>query len=126
MAFQLRDDMLGIWAASSQSGKAPAGDLRRKKMSLPVIQALETASPDDRSALQSIYLSGGEATDDEIQMALAVLERTKSREQSSAMARTYGERARAIFGSIASLRDDPTAAQRDLGVLLEFVMDGAR
>ncbi len=50
IAFQLRDDLLGIWEAE-RLGKRTAGDLRRKKMSLPVIHALETADRADRRTL---------------------------------------------------------------------------
>ncbi|MGQ9571576.1 MAG: polyprenyl synthetase family protein [Dehalococcoidia bacterium] len=40
MAFQMRDDMLGIWGKEEVSGKPIAADVRRRKKSLPVVYAL--------------------------------------------------------------------------------------
>src|SRR6185437_4776037 len=53
LVFQIRDDLLGIWQAQ-ELGKSAAGDVRRKKMSLPVIHALEHADQRDRAALTRI------------------------------------------------------------------------
>ena len=75
IAFQLRDDLLGIWASSSESGKTAAGDLRRKKMSLPVIQALATATEAEREQVLSIYHAPAEPNDAQIALLLDILER---------------------------------------------------
>lgn len=42
MAFQVRDDMLGIWGAETRTGKRPAADIRRRKKSLPIVYALNS------------------------------------------------------------------------------------
>lgn len=78
LAFQIRDDVLGIWQAQ-ELGKSAAGDIRRKKMTLPVIHALEHASDNDRAALKAIYSATGPATAEQIAQALAILERSGSR-----------------------------------------------
>jgi geranylgeranyl diphosphate synthase type I len=78
IAFQLRDDLLGIWEAE-QLGKTVAGDLRRKKMSLPVIHALQTADADERLRLQALMTSAPPLGDDDIGEALAILNRTGAR-----------------------------------------------
>jgi geranylgeranyl diphosphate synthase type I len=78
LAFQIRDDVLGIWQAKEQ-GKSAAGDLRRKKMSLPVIHAFDHASGDDRAALKAIYATPGPANAEQITQALDILERSGSR-----------------------------------------------
>src|SRR6266496_4181954 len=43
IAFQVRDDLLGVWATTAELGKTPAGDVYRRKKSLPVLHALEHA-----------------------------------------------------------------------------------
>ena len=43
IAFQVRDDLLGVWASTEELGKTPAGDIYRRKKSLPVLHALENA-----------------------------------------------------------------------------------
>lgn len=55
IAFQVRDDMLGVWASSEESGKTPAGDILRRKKSLPILHALEHAGPADQEVLHQIY-----------------------------------------------------------------------
>ena len=42
LAFQLNDDLLGIWGAEQATGKAPS-DVVHKKKTLPVIYAFEHA-----------------------------------------------------------------------------------
>lgn len=78
LAFQLRDDVLGIWSAK-ELGKSEAGDVRRKKMTLPIIHALERASRVDRDALAVIYAERGPATDEQVIRALEILERSGAR-----------------------------------------------
>src|SRR3984957_9025404 len=40
LAFQLTDDLLGIWGAPEMTGKPVRADLRARKKSLPVVAAL--------------------------------------------------------------------------------------
>jgi geranylgeranyl diphosphate synthase type I len=54
MGFQVRDDLLGIWGESQETGKAAADDVRRRKQSLPVLilrERLRTAERDELSQL---------------------------------------------------------------------------
>jgi geranylgeranyl diphosphate synthase type I len=53
-AFQIRDDMLGIWGTEEVTGKAIAADVRRKKKSLPIVYALTTTG-DARDELLRLY-----------------------------------------------------------------------
>lgn len=46
LAFQCRDDYLGIWGEPALTGKPVASDLIQGKRSLPVVHALETAPAD--------------------------------------------------------------------------------
>ena len=43
LAFQIRDDMLGIWGAQETTGKPAADDIRRRKQSLPLVALDERA-----------------------------------------------------------------------------------
>ena len=44
MAFQLVDDMLGIWGETGTTGKPVAADLAARKRSAPVVAALSSGS----------------------------------------------------------------------------------
>lgn len=55
LAFQIRDDMLGIWATQDVTGKPAADDIRRRKQSLPIIALDESAAPSTRAELRRLY-----------------------------------------------------------------------
>ncbi|MFV9503640.1 MAG: polyprenyl synthetase family protein [Oscillochloridaceae bacterium umkhey_bin13] len=55
LAFQIEDDLLGIWGAPEVTGKPPAADLYRRKVSLPVVHAL--AHSPARARLAELYAS---------------------------------------------------------------------
>ena len=121
MGFQLRDDMLGIWSAVAL-GKSAGGDLRQKKMSLPVIAALEHGSPADQRTLTTIYDEPGPASDAQISTLLAILERTQARERTRTMLRKQCDEARTLLDSICGATTLTTSdACAALGVLLDFV-----
>ncbi len=84
LAFQIGDDLLGIWGTPDETGKAVAADLRRRKKSLPVIYALQHSSPDDKAVLAALYQRSESAplSEAEVAAALSVLERTRAQEQS--------------------------------------------
>jgi geranylgeranyl diphosphate synthase, type I len=125
LVFQLRDDLLGIWARQEELGKTPAGDLRRKKMSLPVIHALEHAGEDDAQALWSIYAEHGPATDQQIAQALAILLRTGARERVRGGIREQGALARAALAQAAGSAPEAQEVRDLLAALLDFVLAAA-
>jgi geranylgeranyl diphosphate synthase type I len=55
VAFQVRDDMLGVWGAEERTGKPAASDIRRRKKSLPAVYALTRAGVGEREELGRIY-----------------------------------------------------------------------
>lgn len=126
VAFQLRDDLLGIWSAD-KLGKTPAGDLRRKKMTLPVLHALETAAAADREALEAIYAASGPASEAQIEVALEMLERGGARERVRTALRDAAATARAALDAAAGdARDAAASDARDqLATLLAYVVAAA-
>ena len=55
LAFQIRDDVLGIWGDEDSTGKAVGNDIRRKKKSFPIVYGLEVARGASRQTLVSAY-----------------------------------------------------------------------
>ena len=119
IGFQLRDDMLGIWSAQAL-GKSEAGDLRHKKMSLPVISVLEDAAPADRRTLIDIYSQPGPASETQIATLLEILERSGARERTRTMLREQCDQARALLDS-ACANTSAADACAALAVILDFV-----
>jgi geranylgeranyl diphosphate synthase type I len=67
LAFQLIDDLLGIWGAPQTTGKPVGADLRARKKSLPVVAAM-TSGTSAGDQLRRIYESGGLSADSDDQI----------------------------------------------------------
>src|SRR5579871_1237403 len=65
LAFQLTDDLLGIWGAPEVTGKPVRADLRARKKSLPVVAALTSGTP-AATELAGILASEAELTEEEL------------------------------------------------------------
>ncbi len=91
LAFQLNDDLLGIWGDEQATGKAPS-DIAKRKKTLPIIYALEHAGPEDQEALAAI-VKRTEPTAADIASARAILERTGARDYTRQRARSYRDEA---------------------------------
>jgi geranylgeranyl diphosphate synthase, type I len=79
LAFQLVDDLLGIWGDPATTGKPVSNDLRCRKKSLPVVVASTSATPagDELSAL---YQQQEELSDAELARAASLIEEAGGRD----------------------------------------------
>jgi len=91
LAFQLNDDLLGIWGQEQATGKEPT-DLAKHKKTLPVIYAFEHAGAVDRSRLESLYRAA-DPTVDEVSEVVSILERVGARDYTRDEARRYRDEA---------------------------------
>jgi octaprenyl-diphosphate synthase len=55
MAFQVTDDLLDYTAEQSVTGKPSGHDLRERKMTLPLIAALRSLGPEQRSQVEALF-----------------------------------------------------------------------
>jgi geranylgeranyl diphosphate synthase type I len=55
VGFQLRDDVLGIWGTTAETGKSEADDIRRRKKSYPILLLHDLATAQDRATLDHLY-----------------------------------------------------------------------
>lgn len=92
LAFQMRDDILGIWGNPEETGKPLANDIRRRKKTLPIVYALENAGSRSRDELISIYRHevNDEAT---VAMVLGILEEVSARKGAQAMVEQHSQEA---------------------------------
>lgn len=97
LAFQIRDDYLGIWGDPSQTGKSAATDVASKKKSLPILYAMIDAGEPDRCRLREIMLSPEACADGEIAEVLGILDRC------GAAAYTASEVSRISSGALEAL-----------------------
>lgn len=116
LAFQIRDDILGIWAPQSVTGKPMADDLRRRKQSLPVIALDERATPEDRAELRRLY---GEPPDEAAVAAIvALLDRYEVQDYCQHWVDRYHHEARATLDRLDT-RVATTADLREFIAVLE-------
>jgi geranylgeranyl diphosphate synthase type I len=118
VAFQVRDDMLGVWGAENRTGKLPAADIRNRKKSLPVVYALARAEGATAAELRRIY-SQAALSDADVSIVLGALESARAPAYCRAVAEERRERALEEMAG-AELRPDAAAELRQVaGFLLE-------
>ena len=93
IAFQIRDDVLGVVGEQEKFGKPVGSDLREGKCTLMVIHALAHASPEDAALLKRV-LKNPEAEENELRAAIEVLKRTGSIEHANEKAQSLAREAK--------------------------------
>ncbi len=91
LAFQLNDDLLGIWGDEQTTGKEPT-DVARRKKTLPVIYAVEHAGTEDRTRLIELYADHAPSAE-AVAEIVAILERTGAKDYTRTQARLHRDRA---------------------------------
>ncbi|MCK9494908.1 MAG: polyprenyl synthetase family protein [Dehalococcoidia bacterium] len=98
LAFQMVDDVLGIWGDPAVTGKPVGDDLSSRKMTYPIIMALE--SEDESGALLREAYAAAPSSDDRIEAMGRWVEATGARAATEARAREELQRAMdALTGS---------------------------
>ncbi|MFH9733170.1 family 2 encapsulin nanocompartment cargo protein polyprenyl transferase [Streptomyces sp. NPDC017260] len=116
LAFQLIDDVIGIWGDPRRTGKPAGADLAARKKSLPVVAALTSGTP-AAAGLAELYATPYDEGKEDLERTALAVERAGGRDWAQAqaadrMARAMQELARAV--------PDPEAAG-GLLALAEFV-----
>jgi len=124
IAFQVRDDLLGVWAATAASGKTEAGDIFRRKKSLPVLHALEHANAEDQSYLREVYRQEAPVSSEQAKHVLAIF----ARAETQAYCRAFlAEQCRLAHTALVSVPRAGTAistrALQDMEMLVRFVQE---
>ena len=100
VAFQVRDDYLGVWGDPAATGKAVGADIRRKKKSLPAVYLFDNALPSDRAWLEETYRAG-EIAGDRLEGVMALLDRLGASAYVRRVAEEQAEEAVAAVGALA-------------------------
>jgi geranylgeranyl diphosphate synthase type I len=117
LAFQLNDDLLGIWGEERATGKEPT-DVARHKKTLPVLYAFEHATPDDRARLAALSALP-DPTDDEVTEIVEILERSGGREYTRAQAHRYRDEALGELDALGVVA--PEAREKLRGIILSVI-----
>ncbi|GAA1645940.1 family 2 encapsulin nanocompartment cargo protein polyprenyl transferase [Nonomuraea maheshkhaliensis] len=95
VAFQIVDDMLGIWGDPRVTGKPIYSDLRRDKKTLPVLAALADGGSAAREL--SALLAAGATDEESVRHAAHLVEEAGGREKAQALADRYVESALGVI-----------------------------
>ncbi|HEX5167259.1 MAG TPA: polyprenyl synthetase family protein [Thermomicrobiales bacterium] len=114
VGFQLRDDILGVWGETGDTGKAEADDIRRRKKSLPILLLRERATGPELATLDGIY-EHDDVTDDEIQSVLELMRFHEVEFDVQTQVRAWHDRARDLLSSAIA----PSPAADELFALVE-------
>lgn len=103
-AFQIEDDLLGIWGDPRVTGKPAGNDIINRKKSLPVAYGLERSE-----RLRNLYA----ATDIDVAAVVAELDRCGARRYSEALAAQHHQRALSALDA-ATYDNEATSILREL------------
>lgn len=123
LAFQMADDVKGTFWAATATGKPQAGDVRKRKKTLPVVWALTHAGAPERDRLREIYAPAAPPAEgrsphptesrpmpeNQVEEVLGILERCGARRYSEEAARDQRDRA---LRNVEALPIPPQARQR--------------
>jgi geranylgeranyl diphosphate synthase type I len=118
LAFQIRDDILGVWGAPEVTGKPVGADIRRRKKCLPVVYALAAAKDKAKEELLSLYAQNS-LSDGDVARVLEIIEASGARDYCQGMAE---ERIGEVLAELRSTAISP-AAYRDFDELAAFLLE---
>lgn len=118
LAFQIRDDMLGIWGAQETTGKPAAADIRRRKQSLPLVALDERTRAGDRAELRRLYAGDPPLAEEAVAAVQALLDRYAIAAYCQSRVDAYHDQARVALDQLAA-RGQAVGALRDFLTLLE-------
>ncbi len=123
LAFQMADDVKGSFWTSADSGKAEAGDIRKRKKTLPIVWALQNANEADQARLREIYspdatVAGEPMPQHEVDEVLEIMERVGARQHTEGQARHFRDLALSDIAGLPTLE----GPQAELLALVESVI----
>jgi geranylgeranyl diphosphate synthase type I len=118
LAFQIRDDFLGIWGEEKLTGKPEAADIYRKKKTLPIVYALQQAEGGVRQELEKLYRQESLGSPD-VSRVMGVLNDLKAQAYVQDMARKYQEKALSFLEAVGLA----PAAQEELREAASFLIE---
>jgi octaprenyl-diphosphate synthase len=117
MAFQLVDDILDYTSTEKILGKPAGNDLREGKVTLPMIYALEDASTEERTAVETV-IQDGSYERVPLMRILQMLESRDAISKAYGRAHAFTEKSRSIIASFPT-----SAAQRALHGIVDLVVE---
>ena len=117
-AFQIKDDLLGVWGDEEATGKPVGADIKRRKKSFPVVYAMSQARGDDRSDLMELYKQE-RLSDVDTAIALEIMERVGASEHAAELAAGHTDLAIQALSAV----ELSLSARTELAEMARFLLD---
>ena len=98
-AFQIRDDVLGLWGDESITGKSTVDDLIEGKKTLPLLRALNVLPAADVNHIRMLY-QGGDLGRAEATQIRCLIESTDAQEFSGSESRRFFDQAMGLLNEL--------------------------
>lgn len=122
MAFQIKDDELGVWGDESVTGKPVAGDIYQRKKSLPIVYALATAGGESKKLLAAIYQQE-EVSRSDVETVLSVLDDVGARGYCNSAATSYYQQGLSELSKVT--REDVAGSLQKLRLIAKSLVERA-
>ncbi len=96
VAFQIHDDILGLFGSEEEIGKPVTSDLAEGKKTLHILYAMEHCTPEEREYLRSV-LGRGDVTLEDVERVRDIVRRTGGLDYAAKKAKELVERAKAAL-----------------------------
>jgi octaprenyl-diphosphate synthase len=116
ISFQIRDDILDYEGSLSITGKRAGGDIKEKKITLPLIYSLNQVSPEKASEIRKIIKNGKDKPN--VEEVISFVRENKGIDYAVGQARTYSQAAK---DALKKLPD--SQSKLALEALVDFVVD---
>jgi geranylgeranyl diphosphate synthase type I len=116
IAFQVRDDALGVWGDEAHTGKASGADIQRRKKSLPAIYAFDRADAGQREQLERLY-GRDDISPADVDWVLSLMDGAGAAQYCAKVADEYRESALREIGS-AGISPEGSAEIREVAEFL--------
>lgn len=116
LSFQIRDDVLDYEGTTKLFGKPIGGDIKEKKITLPLIHAFKNVSKDEVTRIKKLIKNGGKS--DDIKTIISFVQKNGGIEYSEKMALELAQKAKE---SLIIFQESPE--KKSLQNLVEFVVE---
>lgn len=116
IAFQIRDDILDYEGAASLIGKPVGGDIKEKKITLPLIYSLNQVSKDEASKIRRLIKNGGKKED--VKEIISFVRKNNGIEYALKTAENYSSKAKEC---LSVFPDSPSKVA--MKALVDFVVN---
>jgi octaprenyl-diphosphate synthase len=116
ISFQIRDDILDYEGSLSITGKRAGGDIKEKKITLPLIYSLNQVSPSKASEIRKIIKNGKDKSN--VEAVINFVKENKGIEYAVGQARMYSLSAKEALKKLPD-----SQSKLALEALIDFVVD---